>query len=166
MPVLGLGHDVVDVAAFAEQLALPGSRMRTLFSVRETRQAAARAAAKYDGEAVHLAAKWAGKEAVLKAWCEAVGEGALPYTLDDFPWSGVEILDDAHGRPHVALRDDVARELRESLPSPRLRSPLPRDPSTEPIGGGPAAPPSPAPRWHVSLTHDAGIASAVTLLES
>ncbi|NEG54973.1 holo-ACP synthase [Bifidobacterium platyrrhinorum] len=151
MPVLGLGHDVVDVAAFAEQLALPGSRMRALFSVRETRQAAARAAVKHDGEAVHLAAKWAGKEAVLKAWCEAVGEGLLPYTIDDFPWSGIEILDDAHGRPHVALRADVARALHGSV---RVSEETASEKAM------------PALRWHVSLTHDAGIASAVALLES
>ena len=43
MSVLGLGHDVVDVSAFAEQLAEPGSRMRGLFSVREVRQAGERA---------------------------------------------------------------------------------------------------------------------------
>ena len=41
--------------------------MRALFSVREVRQASDRARQKNDGEAVHLAAKWAGKEAFLKA---------------------------------------------------------------------------------------------------
>ena len=35
--MLGLGHDVVDVGAFGEQLGLPGSRMRGLFSARELR---------------------------------------------------------------------------------------------------------------------------------
>ena len=67
MGTFGLGHDVVDVAAFAEQLSEPGSRMRSLFSVREVRQAADRARLKNDDEAVHLSAKWAGKEAFLKA---------------------------------------------------------------------------------------------------
>lgn len=43
MNTFGLGHDVVDVAAFAEQLGQPGSHMRALFSVREVRQAADRA---------------------------------------------------------------------------------------------------------------------------
>ena len=43
MNTFGLGHDVVDVAAFAEQLGQPGSHMRALFSVREVRQAAGRA---------------------------------------------------------------------------------------------------------------------------
>ena len=81
MSVLGLGHDVVDVSAFAEQLAEPGSRMRGLFSVREVRQAGERARRKNDDESTHLAAKWAGKEAVLKAWCDALGDMPNPYTL-------------------------------------------------------------------------------------
>ena len=115
MGVYGLGHDVVDVASFGEQLAEPGSRMRALFSVREVRQAAARAARKNDGEAVHLAAKWAGKEAFLKAWCEALGEADYPFTLDDFPWSGVEILDDSRGVPHVTLSGKVAEAFRTSM---------------------------------------------------
>ena len=86
MNTCGLGHDVVDVAAFAEQLAEPGSRMRALFSVREVRQASDRARQKNDGEAVHLAAKWAGKEAFLKAWCDYLGDAPYPFTLDNFPW--------------------------------------------------------------------------------
>ena len=84
MNTCGLGHDVVDVAAFAEQLAEPGSRMRALFSVREVRQASDRARQKNDGEAVHLAAKWAGKEAFLKAWCDYLGDAPYPFTLDNF----------------------------------------------------------------------------------
>lgn len=159
--MLGLGHDVVDVASFAAQLAEPGSRMRALFSARELRQAAMRAQAKRDGEAVHLAARWAGKEAVVKAWCEALalmGDGvrshggvapALPYTLDDCPWSGIEILDDSRGVPRVALRDDVDERLRASLNAGAVS----RD------GGI-------TPRWHVSLSHDGPVASAVAVLES
>lgn len=115
MSVYGLGHDVVDVVAFGGQLAEPGSRMRNLFSVREVRQASARARLKNDGEAVHLAAKWAGKEAFLKAWCEALGEGDYPFTLDDFPWSGVEILDDSRGVPHVTLTGRLAEAFRDSI---------------------------------------------------
>ncbi|MBT1173469.1 4'-phosphopantetheinyl transferase superfamily protein [Bifidobacterium sp. MA2] len=115
MSVLGLGHDVVDVAAFGEQLAEPGSRMRGLFSVREVRQAATRARLKNDGEAVHLAAKWAGKEAFLKAWCEALGEGDYPFTLDDFPWSSIEVLDDSRGVPHVTPSGEAAVAFRSSM---------------------------------------------------
>ena len=66
--MLGLGHDVVDVPAFAKQLNEPGTRMRNLFSMREIWQTAQRSQLKHDDEAVHLAARWAGKEAFLKAW--------------------------------------------------------------------------------------------------
>lgn len=141
--VIGVGHDVVDLAAFGEQLREPGSRMRGLFSARELRQSTLRAAAKHDGEAVHLAARWAGKEAVLKAWCDALGDRPYPYTLDDFPWSGIEILDDSRGRPHVVPAAPVAARLAESLP-----------------GSGACD----GPRWHVSLSHDGPVACAVALL--
>lgn len=122
MSVLGLGHDVVDVSAFAEQLAEPGSRMRGLFSVREVRQAGERARRKNDDESTHLAAKWAGKEAVLKAWCDALGDMPNPYTIENFPWNGIEIVDDSRGRPCVALRPDVERKLCASLPPAASRN--------------------------------------------
>ncbi|NEG96313.1 4'-phosphopantetheinyl transferase superfamily protein [Bifidobacterium sp. SMB2] len=141
--VLGLGHDVVDIAAFAEQLAEPGSRMRALFSSRELRQAALRARVKHDDESAHLAVRWAGKEAVLKAWSEALGSRPNPYTLDDFPWSGIEILDDSRGRPSVTLRAGVERTLHESLAD---------------------VPSAVCLAWHISLSHDGPVASAVALL--
>ena len=110
MGTFGLGHDVVDVAAFAEQLSEPGSRMRSQNSDREVRQAAdrarltaERALLKIDDEAVHLSAKWAGKEAFLKAWCDYLGDAPYPFTLDNFPWPEIEILDDSRGVPHVSL---------------------------------------------------------------
>ena len=52
--MLGLGHDVVDVPAFAKQLNEPGTRMRNLFSMREIWQTAQRSQLKHDDEAVHL----------------------------------------------------------------------------------------------------------------
>ena len=144
MSILGLGHDVVDVAVFAEQLALPGSRMKGLFSVRELRQASGRAQLKHDGEAVHLAAKWAGKEAVLKAWEQALDDNPSPYTMDDFPWRCVEILDDGRGRPQVVLAFDVDRALRGSFP--------------------PASAAAHTLTFRISLSHDGPIASAVAML--
>ena len=109
MNTCGLGHDVVDVAAFAEQLAEPGSRMRALFSVREVRQASDRARQKNDGEAVHLAAKWAGKEGhSSKRGAIMLAMPAIAFTLDNFPWPEIEILDDAGGVPHVSLGKGAA----------------------------------------------------------
>ena len=153
MGTFGLGHDVVDVAAFAEQLSEPGSRMRSLFSVREVRQAADRARLKNDDEAVHLSAKWAGKEAFLKAWCAAISrhakdgaEVAYPYTLDNFPWVRIEILDDSHGVPRVILSSEVQRKVRQSLG-------LPLDPVRQSYD------------ISISISHDGPIASAVVMLE-
>lgn len=74
MSLMGLGHDVVDISGFSQQLNEPGARLRALFSTRELRQAALRARMKHDDESLHLAARWAGKEAVLKAWCEAIAQ--------------------------------------------------------------------------------------------
>ncbi|MBB2955324.1 holo-[acyl-carrier protein] synthase [Bifidobacterium commune] len=181
--VLGLGHDVVDVGGFAAQLDQPGSRMRRLFSARELRQSAMRANAKHDDEAAHLAVRWAGKEAVLKAWCEALGERANPYTLDDFPWSEVEILDDSHSRPHVMLSAQCDAMLRESLcvltshevkPARRERSVTNASISVDEKGsetfsegsivGDRVTAFDASLRWHISLSHDGTIASAVVIL--
>ena len=141
MNTFGLGHDVVDVAAFAEQLGQPGSHMRALFSVREVRQAADRARQKNDGEAVHLAAKWAGKEAFLKAWCDFLRSAPFPFTLDNFPWREIEILDDSRGVPHVSLSGDA---------SPAFQ--------TDYSGSFPDV--------HISLSHDGPVASAVVMIQS
>lgn len=141
MNTFGLGHDVVDVAAFAEQLGQPGSHMRALFSVREVRQAADRARQKNDGEAVHLAAKWAGKEAFLKAWCDFLGGAPFPFTLDNFPWREIEILDDSRGVPHVSLSGDA---------SPAFQ--------TDYLGL--------IPDVRISLSHYGPVASAVVMIQS
>ncbi|PJM73592.1 4-phosphopantetheinyl transferase [Bifidobacterium primatium] len=165
--VLGLGHDVVDIAAFAEQLAEPGSRMRALFSSRELRQAALRARVKHDDESAHLAVRWAGKEAVLKAWSEALESRPNPYTLDDFPWSGIEILDDSRGRPSVTLRADVDRTLHGSLADDSTALSSAPSLAARPVSSSAAQPVSSSYSrlaWHVSLSHDGPVASAVILL--
>lgn len=156
--IAGLGHDVVALDAFAEQLAEPGGGMRRLFSPRELRQSALRGRLKADGDAVHLAARWAGKEAVIKAWCEALGETCpLPYTVDNVPWARIEILDDARGVPHVVLADDVARALSEALRGVQRDMPTVSDAGAQPGEGA-------RWRWHISLSHDGPVASAVAIL--
>ena len=135
--MLGLGHDVVDVPAFAEQLGEPGSRMRNLFSMRELWQTAQRVQVKRDGEAVHLAARWE----------NADGDIPYPYTLDDFPWARIEILDDSHGVPRVMLSPEVRRKLRQSLG-------LPVDGDDQSCA------------IHISMSHDGSVASAVVTIEA
>ena len=136
--MLGLGHDVVDVPAFAKQLNEPGTRMRSLFSMREIWQTAQRSQL---------------KEAFLKAWCAAISrhakdgaEVAYPYTLDNFPWVRIEILDDSHGVPRVILSSEVQRKVQQSLG-------LPLDPVRQSYD------------ISISISHDGPIASAVVMLE-
>lgn len=156
--IAGLGHDVVALDVFAEQLAEPDRGMRRLFSPRELRQSALRGRLKADGDAVHLAARWAGKEAVIKAWCEALGEICpLPYTVDNVPWARIEILDDARGVPHVVLADDDARALSEALRGVQRDVPTASDAGAQPGEGA-------RWRWHISLSHDGPVASAVAIL--
>lgn len=114
--IAGLGHDVVNVAQFAEQMR-DSDGWRKLFSVRELRQCSLLAEAKHDDEALHIAARWAGKEAVIKAWCEALADcnTDYPYTLDNMPWPEIEILDDSHGCPRVELAQEVQNKLYESV---------------------------------------------------
>lgn len=155
MTVLGIGLDVVDVPGFASHLDEPGNGLRRLFSERELRQVRIRARLKGDTEVVHLAARWAAKEAVQKAWSAALGERSVPYTVDSFPWAQIEILSDGRGRPQVFLRDAPRAKLYNSL---ELTDPT--------RGGAPTAESIPGQLvWHVSLSHDGTTAAAYVLLE-
>ncbi|WP_257639452.1 holo-ACP synthase [Alloscardovia macacae] len=133
--IAGMGHDVVDIPLFAQQLAVPGTRFEALFSAREKAQCRARESGEY---AEHLAVRWAGKEAFLKAWSHALGSAETPYTMDNFPWSHIEILSDYSHRPSLVLGREVEGKLAECIKNPRI---------------------------HVSLSHDGRMASAVVILE-
>lgn len=155
MTVLGIGLDVVDVPQFASHLDEPGNGLRRLFSERELRQVRIRARLKGDTEVVHLAARWAAKEAVHKAWSTALGERPAPYSVDSFPWAEIEILSDGRGRPQVSLREAPCAKLYDSL---GLASPTKLVAPTVELNLGQLI-------WHVSLSHDGTIAAAYVLLE-
>ena len=82
-----------------------------------------------------------GKEAFLKAWCDFLGSAPFPFTLDNFPWREIEILDDSRGVPHVSLSGDA---------SPAFQ--------TDYSGS--------IPDVHISLSHDGPVASAVVMIQS
>lgn len=138
--ILAIGHDLVDVNAFESQIHETGTQVRQLFSPRELRQVDSLSARKGDGQAIHLAAKWAGKESVLKAWSTALGSRPFPYSIDNFPWVQIEIIDDLHGRPSVYFNQSTHMQLLQSLQQQGSLS------------------------WLISLSHDGAIASAVVLL--
>lgn len=103
--VIGIGLDLVTVSEFAEQLARPGTAMSTSFTVGERRDAASRGS----DPARHLAARWAAKEAVIKAWSGS--RFAHRPVLAGIVHAEIEVVTDAWGRPSIRLSGDVMREM-------------------------------------------------------
>jgi holo-[acyl-carrier protein] synthase len=132
MTVHGVGLDLVDVAGFAEQLGSVGSGFASVTFTRAELDAAAGSA----GAGQHLAARFAAKEAFVKAWSAALaGRAPVVGALD---WREVEVRTDPWGRPVLALHGAVAAAVAASL--------------------GPV-------RCHLSLTHEPTTAAAVVVLE-
>jgi holo-[acyl-carrier protein] synthase len=106
----GVGVDVVAVTAFAAQLAEPGTRFARAFTPAE-RRAARRGGRSAAQEAQGLAARWAAKEAVLKAWSSAHFGG--PEVIDpvDVDLREIEVVTDAWGRPGVRLHGAIGAAL-------------------------------------------------------
>jgi holo-[acyl-carrier protein] synthase len=131
--ILGIGLDIVDLEGFRQQLADPASTfVQGTFT--EGEQADSQARASRD-PARHLGARYAAKEAFIKAWSTA-NLGRPPMMgLPDM--REIEVVSDAWGRPSLALHGAVSHHI---------------------AGLGPY-------RVHVSLTHDGPTAAAVVILE-
>lgn len=102
--VLGVGVDLVHVPSFAEQLEQPGSRFADVFAPGERRDVAARG-----GHPRHWAARWAAREALVKAWSSAI-HGHAP-VMGDEALRQVEVVCDAWDRPRLHLHGAVAQHL-------------------------------------------------------
>jgi holo-[acyl-carrier protein] synthase len=132
--ILGLGLDLVAVPGFRAQLADPATTFREgTFTARERADAERRASG---DPSLHLAVRFAAKEAFLKAWSSAAF-GRAP-TLPHVDLREIEIVSDPYGRPALVLHGAVA--------------------------AGVAA--HGEVRIHVSLTHDEPTCGAVVVLES
>ncbi len=136
MTAVGLGIDVVGVEGFAAQLADTASGfVDATFTERELR------AASGDPEVrtLRLAARFAAKEAFIKAWGAARAGRAPDVGVLDM--REIEIVDDGYGRPSLGLHGAVAESIA------RMETDLGR-------------------RIHamVSLSHDGPAAAAVVLL--
>lgn len=103
-----LGVDLVHVPGFAEQLAMPGSRFDSVFGTGERAEAAARAL-EGDRLAAYWAARWAAREALVKAWSAQLFGRPPPYGEEVL--GQVEVVSDAWQRPRLVLRGDVATAL-------------------------------------------------------
>jgi holo-[acyl-carrier protein] synthase len=116
--ILGVGLDLVSVSEFAEQMEKVGTTMvRDSFTAGERRHAATRSA----DPARHYAARWAAKEAVLKAW--AASRFARAPQIGDNPYPLIEVVNDAWGRPSIKLHGMAA----EFLPTVKIHLSLTHD---------------------------------------
>ncbi|MCU1641154.1 MAG: holo-ACP synthase, partial [Nocardia sp.] len=116
--ILGIGLDLVCISEFAEQLERPGSTM-----IRETFTAGERRYCQSKGTdpARSYAARWAAKEAVIKAW--AASRFARSPQIGDNPYPLIEVVNDAWGRPSIKLHGLTA----EFLPRVRVHLSLTHD---------------------------------------
>lgn len=138
--IVGLGFDLVDVDEFVRQISLPGTRFLENFTGYERRVCDERSAVS-GSPGSHLAARWAAKEAAVKAWSAALVGHAPP--LPELELREIEVRHDAWQRPYLELSgisEIVAASLREHY------------------GDG-------EPVWHVSLSHDGSVAGAQVILE-
>ena len=100
---VGVGVDVVGITAFAAQLEEPGTRFARVFTPAERRTAR--------GEAQRLAARWAAKEAVVKAWSSTRFGRPEVIDPDHVDLREIEVRTDAWGRPAIRLHGEVARGM-------------------------------------------------------
>jgi len=134
--VLGVGLDVVDVAAFTDQLGDAASGfVAGTFTPAEQAGAPAEPARR----AWHLAGRFAAKEAFVKAWSGA-RRGQHP-ELAAVDLREVEVVADRHGRPGLVLHGAVRAGVARLCPGGQVRA-------------------------HVSLSHDGPVAAAVVVLDA
>jgi holo-[acyl-carrier protein] synthase len=137
--ILGVGLDVVDVAAFAQQLADPASGfVAATFRPSERRHHAG--PTDHHRRALHLAGRFAAKEAFVKAWSSARRGQPPTIAPADLDLRDIEVVDDGFGRPALRLHGAVDMEIA------RLTDHEP-------------------PTIHLSISHDGGVAVAVVVLE-
>jgi holo-[acyl-carrier protein] synthase len=138
--ILGLGLDVVDVATFAEQLADEASGFVAATFRPSERRRHPNDTTDSQGRALHLAGRFAAKEAFVKAW--SVARRGQPPALApaDLDLRDIEVVDDGFGRPALRLHGPVRNAVAH-------------------LAG--QAPPT----IHLSISHDGGVAAAVVVLE-
>jgi holo-[acyl-carrier protein] synthase len=99
--IVGIGVDLVHVPSFVAQLDQPGSRFEGVFLPGER--------SRPSDSARHFAARWAAKEAVVKAWSASMF-GDAP-VMSEHVHHLIELVADAWGRPRIRLHGEVAGHL-------------------------------------------------------
>jgi phosphopantetheine--protein transferase-like protein len=137
---LRVGLDLVSVQTVADSLSTHGEHyLGRVFSAGEV----ADCRSGDDVDPQRLAARFAAKEAFVKAWSGArAGRAPALATVD---LREIEVVDDGHGRPALRLHGAVADALRELASELGVPAPL---------------------RAHISLSHDPPTAAAVVVLSA
>ena len=99
--ILGIGTDIIEVARIRESYEKFGQR----FLQRVLRPSEVNYCLSHKFPAPHLAARFAGKEAVSKAFGTGIGSHV--------GWQDIEILRRDSGEPYVVLHDGAAKLLQE-----------------------------------------------------
>lgn len=106
MTIVGVGVDLVHVPTFADQLDQPGTTFVAAFLPGERSDVRSHPSS---DAARHFAARWAAKEAVIKAWSASMhGE---PPVMGEHVHHLIELVSDAWGRPRIRLHGEVAKRL-------------------------------------------------------
>ena len=142
--IIGVGVDLVHIPSFTEQLELPGTIFTHAFSGAELRYCKKRAT-QTGSVYPHLAARWAAKEAVIKAWSSALHPNHSVLKTEDIIWAQIEVVNDSIGRPRIQINKKLEPLIIDSL----IDIYGPTDHLT----------------WHLSLSHDGDSAIATVIAE-
>lgn len=105
MTIVGIGIDLVHIPSFRDQMLTAGTGFEQVFTPGERSDVHS----KGSHPARHFAARWAAKEAVIKAWSESIfGE---PPVMGEDVHHLIEVVTDAWGRPRIVLHGEVAKRL-------------------------------------------------------
>src|ERR1700726_2949553 len=105
MGIVGVGIDLVSIPDFAGQDDQPVTVFSETFPLGDRRGGCD----KSSSAARYLAARWAAKEAVIKAWSGS-RFAQRPMLPEDIP-RDIEVVTDMWGRPRVRLTGDIAKHL-------------------------------------------------------
>lgn len=109
--ILGIGTDLVELVAFGHQLHQPGSQfMQLTFTPGELRTVRLRPA---QDKTPHLGARFAAKEAFIKAWSGS--RFGLAPKLSGVDMRHIEVIEDGFGRPALLIHEPLLSQLPQGL---------------------------------------------------
>jgi holo-[acyl-carrier protein] synthase len=99
-PILGIGNDIIEIERIRKSIDVHGLRLLSkLFTTQEQDYCL-----KYKDPVPHLAARFAAKEAIVKALGTGFGKHAS--------WLDIEVLNDPSGKPSVHFSNHMKDSLK------------------------------------------------------